>query len=63
MKIKDFANVIFSRHGSVQWVIVWSYATGDIVNGCSAEYAYANFGDLEVVRIQADGDRIVFCVE
>ncbi len=64
MKIKDFKNVIYSNTGDIQWGILWCRKTGsDVVNNCSVEYIYKNYGDLDCYRICAEGVSIVFCVE
>lgn len=61
MKLNEFKPILRSiGMGAVQWAIVWdSEKCEDIVNGCSIEYAIANFGECEVQRISAYESKLV----
>lgn len=61
MKLKDLKPILHSCYGGgIQYAVVWDVAACiAIVNGCSIEYAIANYGDREVVRISACEDKLV----
>ena len=62
MKMIELSKVIRSLGmGSVVWAIVYDSETNqDLLNGCSVEYAYKEFGEREVKRVYAYEDKIVF---
>lgn len=61
MKLKDLKPVLYSHGmGCILWTILWDTETcKDIANGCSVEWAIANYGDSEVKRISAYESNIV----
>ena len=64
MKINELKSVLYSRVGDIQSVIIYSRTEHkEIKKGCSAEYAIKNYGDKELLRIQADNNRIVLTIE
>ncbi len=64
MKLNELKNVLFSRVGDIQSVIIYSRTEHkEIKNGCSAEYAIKNYGEKELLRIQAANNSIVLIIE
>lgn len=64
MKVNELKSVLYSRAGDMQSVIIYSITEHkDIRNGCSAEYAIKNYGDKELLRIQADNNNVVLIIE
>lgn len=64
MKVNELKGVLFSRVGDIQSVIIYSITEHkDIRNGCSAEYAIKNYGEKELLRIQAYNDKIVLIIK
>lgn len=54
----------FSSIGDIQSVIIYSRTEHkEIKNGCSAEYAIKNYGEKELLRIQATNNSIVLIIE
>ena len=63
MKLKDLKDVLTSERGSVQSAIVYDYNNNvDLVDGCSVEYAVANYGEYEVKRIGALNNELIITV-
>lgn len=64
MKVNELKSALYSRAGDMQSVIIYSITEHkDIRNGCSAEYAIKNYGDKELLRIQADNNNVVLIIE
>ena len=64
MKVNELKSVLFSRVGDIQSVIIYSRTERkEIKNGCSAEYAIKNYGEKELLRIQAANNSIVLIIE
>ena len=54
MKLSQLKPVLYSETGDVQLCIIYDTKTNaDIEYGCSAEYAYKHYGDMEVKRISS----------
>lgn len=52
MKLKELKPLIYSYTGHIQLVIVYDLEKRcDLEHGCSAEYAYEHYGDMEIKRI------------
>ena len=53
MKLKDLKPVIFSQTGDLQTCIIYDVGNNvDLEYGCSVEYAYVNYGEREIKRVQ-----------
>lgn len=64
MKVNELKSVLFSSIDNIQSVIIYSGTEHkEIINGCSAEYAIKNYGDKELLRIQADNNSIVLTIK
>lgn len=64
MRLEELKSVLYSIIDEVQWVIVYSGTERkDIINACSAEYAIKNYGEKELLRIQAYNDKIVLIIK
>lgn len=64
MKVNELKGVLFSSIGYIQSVIIYSRTEHkEIINGCSAEYAIKNYGEKELLRIQAANNSIVLIIE
>ena len=64
MKLNELESVLFSSMDNIQSVIIYSRTEHkEIENGCSAEYAIKNYGEKELLRIQATNNNIVLIIE
>lgn len=64
MRLEELKSVLYSIIDEIQWVIVYSGTERkDIVNGCSAEYAIKNYGEKELLRIQAYNNKVVLIIK
>lgn len=61
MKLKKLKSILFSTTGDIQFAVVYDYEEQiDLENGCSIEYAIANYGEQTVRRIQAyEGELVI----
>lgn len=59
MKLKDLAGILWSTRGDIQMVVVYDFQSDLDLTTCSAEYAIAEYGECNVVRITADKDKLV----
>lgn len=63
MQIKDLKSILYSTTGNVQFAVVYDSKTfTDIIDGCSIDYAVKEYGDYELKRIQADGNKLVLTI-
>lgn len=64
MKVNGLKSVLFSSIDNIQSVIIYSRTEcKEIENGCSAEYAIKNYGEKDLLRIQATNNSIVLIIE
>lgn len=64
MRLGELKSVLFSSIDNIQSVIIYSRTEhNEIENGCSAEYAIKNYGEKELLRIQAANNNIVLIIE
>lgn len=64
MKLNELKGVLTSSMDKIQSAIIFSITERkDIVSGCSVEYAIKNYGEKELLQIQADNDSIVLTIE
>lgn len=64
MKLKDLKDVLHSQTGNIQFAIVWDYNTmKDLENGCSVDYAVAEYGKRELKQITATDDKLILTVK
>ena len=64
MKVADLKDVLKSERGSIQLAVVYDCSKSrDVENGCSVDYAVEAYGDRDLFRIEAEGDKIVLLVE
>lgn len=64
MRLGELKSVLYSSRGDIQSVIIYSRTERkDIINGCSAEYAVKNYGEKELLQIQAANNDIVLIIE
>ena len=59
LKIKDLKAVCYSSHGRVQMVIVWDCVSRKDVALGAIEYVIKEFGELEIIRLLADENRLI----
>lgn len=64
MRLGELKSVLYSSIGDIQSVIIYSRTEHkEIKNGCSAEYAIKNYGEKELLQIQAANNDIVLIIE
>lgn len=63
MKLAQLKTVLRSPSGRVQDAVVYDYERNQVLkDGCSVEHAVEAYGEREVKRIQASGDRLVITI-
>lgn len=63
MKIKDLKGIAYSSPGSMQVAVLYNYSTQKAVALGSIEYIIKEFGDLELIRLQAQDHGLVLEVK
>lgn len=63
MKIKDLKGIAYSSYGSMQMAVLYDYSTQKDVALGTVDYIIKEFGDLELIRLQAQEHRLVLGVK
>lgn len=62
MKLNELKSILYSNRGSVQLAILYDSKTNtDIASGI-IDYIVANFGEKEVIRIEAFENKLIITV-
>ena len=63
MKVKDLKEVLWSPIGDMQSAVVYDLDRHEVVaDGCSIEYAVAEFGEWHLCRLGSRWDSLVLTV-
>lgn len=62
MKLKELKPVLRSNRGSVQFAILYDSKTNSDIESASIDYIVENYGDKDVIRIEAFENQLIVTV-
>ena len=62
MKLNDLKAILYSSRDNLQFAILYDIKTNEDIAKGSIDYIIANYGNLEVVRIEAIKNNLVITV-